>query len=61
MEGGRFKLSKKKHFVGHTIAGYACQVPPTPYPLSLLTLTLTHSHTHSLSHTHTIAGYEMPV
>jgi len=24
--GDRFKLSKKKHFVGHTIAGYACQV-----------------------------------
>ena len=22
----RFKLNKKKHFVGHTIAGYACQI-----------------------------------
>ena len=24
--GDRFKLNKKKHFVGHTIAGYACQI-----------------------------------
>lgn len=34
----RFKLNKKKHFVGHTIAGYACQVIPPPH---------THAHTHS--------------
>ena len=24
--GDRFKLNKKKHFVGHTVAGYACQI-----------------------------------
>ena len=24
--GERFKLNKKKHFVGHTVAGYACQI-----------------------------------
>lgn len=28
--GDRFKLNKKKHFVGHTIAGYACQVGVSP-------------------------------
>jgi hypothetical protein len=28
--GERFKLNKKKHFVGHTIAGYACQVGVSP-------------------------------
>uniref|UniRef100_A0A7S4KY98 Pre-mRNA-processing factor 17 n=1 Tax=Guillardia theta TaxID=55529 RepID=A0A7S4KY98_GUITH len=30
MSGDRFKLNKKKLFVGHTIAGYACQVGVSP-------------------------------
>ena len=28
--GDRFKLNKKKHFVGHTVAGTACQIGASP-------------------------------
>jgi len=51
--GDRFKLNKKKHFVGHTIAGYACQIGVSPdmkYVISGLSPSLSHSHLHTYTH-----------
>jgi len=51
--GDRFKLNKKKHFVGHTIAGYACQIGVSPdmkYVISGLSPSLSHTHLHTYTH-----------
>jgi len=55
--GDRFKLNKKKHFVGHTIAGYACQIGVSPdmkYVISGLSPSLSHTHVHT--HTHPLCS-----